>query len=131
MCCRFMKRESGQSLTEMALVLPLLLLLICGIVDFGRVMYAYMELNLIAQESVRLGGLGNDDEEIRNYALDRLNISDPADVTVRISPADTDRKSGDYVEVSLEERVEWLTPLISNILPSPFSVHAESTIRVE
>jgi len=128
---RLFKRESGQSLTELALILPLLLYLICGIIDFGRFMYTYMELNLIAQESVRLGGLGQDDAAIRAYALGRLDGADPADLTVQIVPTDTLRKSGDYVEVRLEERVEWLTPLLNRVLPSPLPIRAESSIRVE
>lgn len=128
---RLWKRESGQSLTELALVLPLLLYLMCGIIDFGRVMYSYMQLNLVSQESVRLGGLGYNDTAIRDYALGRLELADPSNVTVTVTPSDDMRKSGDYVEVRVEEQIEWITPLIGTVLPSPINVHAESTIRVE
>ena len=31
----FLKREKGQSIVEFALVLPLILLIVCGIIDFG------------------------------------------------------------------------------------------------
>lgn len=128
---RLWRKESGQSLTELALILPVLLYLICGIIDFGRFMYTYMELNLVAQESVRLGGLGQNDTAIRSYALNRLSSVDPADLTITIAPADSLRKSGDYVEVQLEERVEWITPLLGKVLPSPLPIRAESSIRVE
>ena len=52
------KEQKGQSLVEFALVLPLLLLLICGIVDLGRLLFAYASLNMTTQEAVRVGGLG-------------------------------------------------------------------------
>ena len=29
------KRESGQAMVEFALILPILLLIVCGIIDFG------------------------------------------------------------------------------------------------
>lgn len=46
------KKENGQSVVEMALVLPVLLLLLVGIIDFGRVFYYYSHLNLATQETV-------------------------------------------------------------------------------
>lgn len=126
---RFISHEKGQSLVEFALLLPLLLYLICGIIDFGRVMYTHMQLNLVTQEAVRLGGLGRSDADIRQYALDHVNH--PTKVTVTISPTDTIRKPGDYVMVRLEEQIEYITPLMSTVLPSPYRVVTDSTIRVE
>ena len=38
-------RETGQALVEFALVLPLLMLLVLGAVDFGRAMYAVITVN--------------------------------------------------------------------------------------
>ena len=36
-----LRREAGQELVEFALILPLLLLLFLGIIEFGRAMLAY------------------------------------------------------------------------------------------
>ncbi len=126
---RFISQEKGQSLVEFALLLPLLLFMICGIIDFGRVMYTHMQLNLVTQEAVRLGGLGRSDAYIKQYTLDHVN--DPTKVIVTITPSETLRNSGDYVKVSLEQQIEYITPLMSTVLPSPYRVVTESTIRVE
>lgn len=126
---RFISHERGQSLVEFALLLPLLLYLICGIIDFGRVMYTHMQLNLVTQEAVRLSGLGRSDADIRQYTMD--HVVHPSKVTITISPSDTARNSGDYVKVRLEEQIEYITPLMSTVLPSPYRVVTESTIRVE
>ncbi|MGP4079833.1 TadE/TadG family type IV pilus assembly protein [Pseudalkalibacillus sp. R45] len=125
------KNEKGQSMVEMALVLPLLLLILMGIFDFGRIMYTYMHLQLATQESVRLGGLGRDDAAIIDFARDYIHVGDSSDLQVNISPNDSTRDSGDYMTVTLEYPVDYLTPLMSKILPSPVLVKTDSTIRVE
>ncbi|MDB5056103.1 MAG: TadE family protein [Bacilli bacterium] len=124
------RKEEGQSLTEFALLVPLLLLLICGILDFGRVMYAYLHLNLAAQETVRLAGLGKGDSVITTFAKNYEQLGDANLLQVTISPSQASRKSGDYVKVTLSYTLSYLTPVISNILPQPV-ITVDSTIRVE
>ncbi|HEY9069838.1 MAG TPA: TadE family protein [Candidatus Ozemobacteraceae bacterium] len=44
--------KNGQALVEMALVMPLLILvLLCGVVDFGFVLYRYISLQQLANEA--------------------------------------------------------------------------------
>jgi hypothetical protein len=45
--------DRGANLVEMALVLPLLLMLFMGIVDFGRAYYSYVTLTNAAREGAR------------------------------------------------------------------------------
>lgn len=45
--------QSSQSLVEFAIVAPILLLLLFGIVDFGRVIYIYATLNQAVHEGAR------------------------------------------------------------------------------
>src|SRR5207245_11604621 len=49
-----MRSQRSQSMVEFAIVAPLLLLLIFGIVDFGRVIYTYITLNQAVNEAVRV-----------------------------------------------------------------------------
>jgi TadE-like protein len=56
MGARFANRASSQhsqSMVEFALVAPVLLLLLFGIVDFGRVIYVYVTINQAVNEGVR------------------------------------------------------------------------------
>jgi Flp pilus assembly protein TadG len=46
-----MKAERGQSLVEMALTLPILLLILCGLIDLGRLYFTYVALEDIAGEA--------------------------------------------------------------------------------
>jgi len=51
------RRERGQELVEFALILPLLLLLMVGIFEFGYVVFAYNTLSNAVREGARLGSV--------------------------------------------------------------------------
>lgn len=122
--------ERGQSLVEFALLLPLLLLLLCGIADLGRLLFAYSSLQMTVQETARLGGLGRSDGEMTAYAKAHLQVGDPGSMTVTITPNQAARASGDNVTVTLRYSLPLLTPVMTRIIPAPV-LSAHSTIRVE
>jgi hypothetical protein len=125
-----MKEEKGQSMTEFALLLPLLLLLICGIVDMGRLLFAYQSLHMTVQEAVRLGGLGKSDAEIVTYAKGHVQVAKAAQLIVTIAPVQAARKPGQDVTVTLSYKLPFITPLVSRVIPVP-TLSTNSTIRVE
>jgi Flp pilus assembly protein TadG len=53
--------ELGQALVEMALVLPVLLLLLLGILEFGRAWYTKQVITDAAREGARLAVVQNND----------------------------------------------------------------------
>jgi Flp pilus assembly protein TadG len=53
------ERERGQAMVEFALVLPLLLLLIFGIFDFGRAINYWIDSTHMANEAARYAAVGN------------------------------------------------------------------------
>jgi Flp pilus assembly protein TadG len=123
--------ERGQSLVETALILPVLLLLLVGILDFGRIMYSYAHLHMAAQETVRMGGLGKNDTEIVAFAKDYVQLQEVDQLKINISPGDSSRDAGDYVTVKLEYPFQFFTPFVSSLFSSSLSIKSESTIRVE
>lgn len=126
-----MRKKKGQAIMEIALVLPIMIIVFCGITDFGRILYASTHLNMVTQEAVRLAGLGKSDFEINNYVSEKVYIANADEIGVEITPAENYRDSGDYVTVKLTYDVNYITPLIGKILPSPFEINTQSTIRVE
>ena len=54
-----MRGQGGQSLAEFALVTPLLLILVFGIIDFGLGLRAYISLSSGVREGARYGAVGN------------------------------------------------------------------------
>ena len=126
----FHKNEKGQSLVEFAIALPMLILFIVGIINFGIIMYTYLNMNITAQEASRLAGLGHPDTEIVQYAKDHAVVDNPDLLGVDISPDESTRKPGDYVTVTLKYSVDNLTPIFNQFL-SAITLSAESTVRVE
>lgn len=66
--------SSGQSLTELAIALPLLIIIVMGVVDLGRMYYTYVAVANAAREAARLGaGLDCTDPQfntkVQNKAL--------------------------------------------------------------
>ena len=62
--------ESGQALAEFAICLPLLILILCGILDFGWVYMNEYEVNHAAYEAARYGSIHADDEGMTPAVLE-------------------------------------------------------------
>ena len=74
--------ERGAALVELAMVLPLLLVVIAGIVDFGFAFQRYEVITNAAREGARLGSLPGYNaafvqERVRQYVKQALNLTDP------------------------------------------------------
>ena len=54
------REERGAALVEFALILPILVLFVFGIVEFGRAYSARIELTAAVREGARAAALGND-----------------------------------------------------------------------
>lgn len=85
------KRERGQSLVELAIMLPILLIILLGIIDFGRVFYAYVTITNASREGARYGSmhpLSTDEinSRVKQEAAGTLTILDD-DITIT---SDTD-----------------------------------------
>lgn len=101
--------EAGQAAAELALVLPVLLLLLLGIVEFARAWNVYQVLTAAAREGVRTAVLASplvDEDSVRAVIFTALRTGalDPARATVRMSG--TSAPSGFPAEVVLEYPVK-------------------------
>lgn len=75
---RRMRSERGAAIVEFALVVPILILLVFGIVEFGRVFYIQSTISGAAREGARAMALGDSDAEARARAQDALGSVDAA-----------------------------------------------------
>ena len=73
--------DRGAAAVEMALVLPLLLLILFGLVDFGRAFNYQMQLTQAAREAVRVKALGGTDDDARNRVTAATAAMNPAPAT--------------------------------------------------
>lgn len=115
---------------ETALILPVLLVLLFGIIEFGRVFNAYLVTSQASREGARVAALGSGDFQVAQAARDAAGIFDPADVVVDIEPAGP-REKGEAVSVEVSYDVDLVAPIITAVLPDPFTVTNTTVMRVE
>lgn len=128
---RLQRNEQGQAVVEMALVLPVLLLILFGIVEFGRVFNAYLVVTQAAREGARLGAVGATDSEIVAEVQSASPTLDSAKVAVSISPAAAYRTRGQYITVAVEYPVKIIAPGLNMVLGDTFVVRSQTVMRVE
>lgn len=132
----FRRTEKGQAIVEMALILPILLLLVFGIVEFGRILQTYMIVTDLSREGARAGAVGKTDLEIssvvdNNAASAGLDTSNP-DYSVVITPAAAGpRARGTPVTVQVNYSVDIIAPVIGSIIGDPYVLISQTTMRVE
>ena len=123
------RNDKGQSMVEMAIILPVLLLILFAIFEFGRILGAYMLIHDLARDGVRYGVVGMSDQSIKDHIMEHdsfLNInSDDINITPSI------RTLGSALTVGIDYEIEIITPIISSIVPNPINLRAEYVMRVE
>jgi Flp pilus assembly protein TadG len=86
---RLRKRQEGQTLTEFAMVLPLLALLLFGIIQFGIVFHQYVTLTDSVRAGGRQGAVSRDLANPQAVVIDRVRRSaadlDPGKLGVSVS----------------------------------------------
>ncbi|MFI6101316.1 TadE/TadG family type IV pilus assembly protein [Lentzea sp. NPDC051213] len=101
-------RDRGATAVEVALLMPILLILVMGIVDFGRALHAQITLTQAAREGVRVAALKQPNPTGRTE--DAAAGLDPASigVTVTACPATPDDEDA---EVEATYTFEFVTPV--------------------
>jgi Flp pilus assembly protein TadG len=99
-------RDRGAAAVEFALVLPILLLLMCGIVDFGRALHAQLVLTQAAREGARLAALG--EQSTVSRTLDAAGTLSGVEVDVTVCPANL--AAADAV-VTVTHEFTFITPV--------------------
>ena len=124
---RFLKSERGQAMVEFALVLPVLLTLLCGIIDFGWIYYNQITLNNAAREGARYAVIhydpADDWRESRMMA-DMVGVKNA--VAIVSDPVEQ------QITASVTADAPILTGFTSTIIGKrSVDLHAECTMRLE
>ena len=125
------KKEKGQATVEMALVMPIIILLLFGIMEFGRIFNAYLIVTTASREGARAGVVGAADAAIRSAVTTTAGTLDTVAMSVYITPSSSLRTRGASLTVSIEYPIRVFTPVINSITGDPFVVRSQTTMRVE
>jgi Flp pilus assembly protein TadG len=83
-------KARGQGLVEFALVLPLFLLLVFGIMDLGLAVFSYNSITNAAREGARLAIVNQDATKVTTRATSQARVAGAPTVTVAYYQANAD-----------------------------------------
>lgn len=111
------KNEKGQSLVEVALAMPILILIMAGILDVGRAYFTYISLSDAAAEGAAYAANHpSATVEIKERAADASNglvVLGPEMVSVDYASL----TAGWPITVSVEYEYDLITPFIQAFVP--------------
>lgn len=105
--------RKGQALVEFVLILPVFILILFAIIDFGTILSKKSELENKSMDIVLLINNGTDIEDIKLKYTD-LDIS----LT----------ENGKYKEIKITENVDIITPGLNLVLDDPYEIVVERVI---
>lgn len=126
------KSEKGQAMVEFALVLPVLLLIIAGIIDFGWVFHQQVIANNASREAARYASVyysqsTNWDSEAENKALSVIPsyIKNTYTVTSSVIP----KNSNTDVEATVSWQTTTFMPFYSKLFN--FKIESVTNMKIE
>lgn len=136
------KKSKGQGLVEFALILPILLLVVIGTMEFGRIFLIYATVSNAAREGTRYGMVSPADVDgIIARVNDTLVMTLPENLTINVSydtgpdgisytnPAGV--AVGHRVIVAVQYRVFAMTPFFEPFIPENFMVDVRNARTIQ
>ena len=127
-------RPRGDALVEFVLLAPLLLLVLFGIFEVGRVVDAWLIVQNAAREGARAGAVAYPDPAVGPTAvaaakdyLATSGLSARGDLTR--DPLVTQLVTSDAVQVTAEADIKIYTPIIRVALPASVPVRGTAAMR--
>lgn len=117
-----MLNKKGQALIEFVLILPILIMLIFTVIDFGNIFVNKNELE------TALGIVNDIDKNSMTYdnIYNLVNAKRASEITVKLSEIENG-----YITVTLERKLDIITPGLNLIIGDPYVVSAFRVIKYE
>lgn len=125
------KRRKGQSIVEFAILVPILLLVLIAIIEFGLMFNSYLILQTSARDAARQLSIGVSDTEVTSQIKAQAYGIDLAQLSISISPTEATRIAGDDVTVELIYTHTIITPFLAAITGPTVPLDVKVVMRVE
>ena len=125
---KHLRDERGATAVEFAFILPLLIVLILGIAEFGRAFQVSGTLSAAAREGVRIMALQNDPAAARAAVRNAATSLDPAltDAQIVISPATCPQTGG---STSVRLTINYPMPFLTDFFGSGVDLTGTGVMR--
>ena len=125
------RTERGSTLVEFAVLMPFLILLLFGIIEFSWLFATNLDVRHGAREAARQAAT-NDLPNPGTPAIDICNLLDLANrTTTKVSISRSGTNIGDGITVTADAAAETLTGLLAWAVPSSARLTSTVTLRLE
>ena len=111
-------RKKGQALVEFVIILPIFLMLLFIVIDFGRILFSRVELENLCNDVVKLFDDGKSYEEIESF----LKKNDE-NASLRVENVN-DESTNFYLSCKINIQ----TPGLNLILDNPYTVEVKRVV---
>lgn len=125
---RLIRSERGQALVETAIVMPVIVLMLFGILDAGRIFSTWIVINNASREGARAGAVRQSTGQITTAALNAASSLSPAP---SVAVTNAQGTSGTSVTVLVSTNVSMITPGIAAIFGATVNVSNSAVMRLE
>jgi TadE-like protein len=124
--------QRGQSLVEVALVLPILLLILLGVFDFGRAVFAFNTVSNAAREAARVAIVDQAPSVVEAQGKEAALGLDPSAVDVAFSITDCPLTVliGCTAQVKVDHEWRAITPIIGSVI-GPIQLSSTTEMPIE
>ena len=120
---RLKNNSRGTAFVELAIIIPVLLLLMIGMVEFGWIYSGYITLTGAAREGARVAAVNGDYQDAINE-----HVKSQPMLSVTSMHKEGGENPGEDITVVLTGNVNLLVKLLT-FLDDPFPLSAEATMR--
>ena len=116
-----MKGNKGQALVEFVIILPIMLILIFGMIDLGRIISLKNDLENVTSDVITFYENSYSEKEIEKI----INENRKDDVSISINIKE------EYVQIEASSTIKPITPGLSYVLKDAFDVKSSRVIKNE
>lgn len=126
-----LRKQKGQALVEFAIILPVLLLLVMGIIQFGLMFNSYISVCSASREGARVGVVGSTDAQIESAIRTDFPSINTSDLTIAVTTPDSNRTPGEALTVTVTYKYHITIPIIKNLLSDAINIRSQTSMRIE
>ncbi len=128
-------KQNGQSLVEFAIVIPVLLVLILGMVEYGWILNAKINLTSAAREGIRTAIVSTDNRSTNAFNAASNAVSGVSGLTL-INNAQYYKyyevlDEANNIRNAVVEIKGKVTPLVGIFVDNPYVIESKAVMRIE
>ena len=126
---KLLRQENGQAMVELAFAVTVMVILLSGIVEFGRIFSTYFIMNHAAREGVRVAVVTGNNTMVESKIKEIMAsiARDPANYTIDITTSNS--PTGVLVwTVNITYDLPLIMPFFTPLLGNPYRLNASCSM---